>query len=100
MIICAAIKLIQEELFGEKLSIPKELVVCGHRHGDCLKTINELSPRWCHTKQIQGFINHKGEFLDREEALIHALGCGQLSQSTRWYKFDNDERILYSEDLY
>lgn len=100
MIICAAIKLIQEELFGEKLSIPKELVICGHRHGDCLKIINELSPRWCHTKQIQGFIDHNGKFLDRKEAFIHAKECGQLSKSTRWYKFDNDQRELYSEDLY
>ena len=100
MIICAAIKLIQEELFGEKLSIPKELVICGHRHGDCLRLVDELNPRWCHTKQIQGFINHKGEFLDRKEALVHARECGQLSETHRYYQEDHNIDELYSEDLY
>lgn len=100
MIICAAIKLIQEELFGEKLSSPKELVICGHRHGDCLKTINELSPRWCHTKQIQGFINHKGEFLDRKEAFKHIQEIGQCNATQRYYWEDHNQDELYSEDLY
>ena len=100
MIICAAIKLIQEELYGEKLNIPKELVVCGFRHSNCLRLVDELNPRWYHTKQIQGFINHKGEFLDRREALVHARECGQLSETHRYYQEDHNIDELYSEDLY
>lgn len=100
MIICAAIKIIQEELYGEKLRVPKELIVCSLRHGDCLKIYSELGPQWNHTKKIEGFINHKGEFLDRKEALEHALGCGQLSETNRWYQQDHNIDELYSEDLY
>ena len=49
---------------------------------------------------IQGFMNHKGEFLDRKEALTHALDCGQLSTTNRWYQEDHNIDELYSEDLY
>lgn len=35
MIVCAAIKVINEELYGVKLDKSEELIVCGHRHGDC-----------------------------------------------------------------
>lgn len=91
MIVCAGIKLTNE--FAE-------LVVCGHRHGDCLVTIQNLSENWINAKKIQGFINHKGEFLDRKEALAHAIECGQLSETHRYYREDNDIDELYSEDLY
>ena len=91
MIVCAAIKLTNE--FAE-------LVVCGHRHHNCLVTIYHLAPCWSGCKKIQGFINHKGEFLDRKEALAHALECGQLSATHRFYQKDNNIEELYSEDLY
>ena len=45
-------------------------------------------------------MNHKGEFLDRKEALNHALDCGQLSTTNRWYQEDHSINELYSEDLY
>ena len=100
MIICAAIKLIQKELYGEKLIIPKELVICGHRHGDCFKTIRELGPQWNHTKKIQGFIDHKGEFLDRKKAFKHIKEIGQCNATQRYYWEDHKQDELYSEDLY
>lgn len=40
---------------------------------------------------IQGFVNDKGEFLDRKEASKHAFECGQIKKDTG---------RLYSEDLY
>ena len=92
MIICAAIKIINEEL--------EEIIVCGHRHSNCLKIISQLGAHWSGRKQIQGFINHKGEFLDRKEALFHALECGQLSETHRYYQEDHNIDELYSEDLY
>ena len=100
MIVCAAVKLIQEEQYGVKLNVPIELVICGHRHGNCLAVISQLGARWFHCKEIQGFINHKGDFLDRKEALSHALECGQLSATHRYYQIDHNIDELYSEDLY
>jgi len=102
VIICAAIKLINDcDNIGLELESPRELIICGHRHGDCYKTIRELEKSWLeHSKKIQGFINHKGEFLDRKEALAHARGCGQLNETTRYYQEDHHIDELYSEDLY
>ena len=100
MIICAAIKLINEELYGVKLDKPEELIVCGHRHGDCWEVISHLSARWTGLNSVEGFINHKGEFLDRKEALDHARECGQLSETHRYYQADHYINELYSEDLY
>ncbi len=100
MIICAAIKLINEELYGVKLNKAEELIVCGYRHGNCREVISQLGPRWAGRKTLEGFINHKGEFLDRKEALTHAQECGQLSATHRYYQEDNNINELYSEDLY
>lgn len=95
MIICAAIKI----KFVDSKDEIRDLVVCGHRHGDCFKTIRHLDNK--HTQWYeQGFINHKGEFLNRKEALAHAIECGQLSETTRWCQKDNNHFELYSEDLY
>lgn len=96
MIICAAIKIKYFECPCE--AGVKELVVCGHRHQNCFQIIHELCiPP---IERIQGFINHKGEFLDRKEALAHALECGQLSATHRYYQEDHNIDELYSEDLY
>ena len=100
MIVCAAIKLVRDELYGVKLEKPEELIVCGHRHGDCFEVISQLGARWYRCKETQGFINHKGEFLDRYDALIHARECGQLSETHKYYQEDNRINELYSEDLY
>ena len=95
MIICAAINI----NFIDNSGDCQELVVCGHRHTDCFNIIKHLHISHKNS-ECQGFINHKGEFLDRVEAWKHALECGQLSISNRWYKVDHNEDELYSEDLY
>ena len=95
MIICAAIKVEHTDEFGN----PKEpLVVCGHRHGNCFKVISHLDIN-C-VKMTQGFINHKGEFLDRKEAFKHAKEIGQCNETQRYYWEDHKQEELYSEDLY
>lgn len=94
MIICAAIKL-------KGLTNTTKLVstvICGLRHGDCLKTISQFDLDV--VEEEQGFIDHTGTFLNRKEALAHALACGQLSATTRWYHEDHNQDELYSEDLY
>lgn len=95
MIVCAAIKI----RFVDSKDNIQELVICGHRHSDCFKVKYKLDNK--HTQwSEQGFINHKGEFLDRKEALAHAIECGQLSATHRYYREDNNINELYSEDLY
>lgn len=95
MLICAAL-LIQVEGLDHTTIVP-----C-HRHGDGFKILADLgyAPKTKYKVVEQGFINHNGEFLDRIEALNHAMKCGQLSESTLWYKDDHDDKELYSEDLY
>jgi hypothetical protein len=100
MIICAAIKIIKDELYGVKLDTPEELIICGRRHGDCLIIIEQLTARWCGHKQIEGFLDHKGQFLPRDAAYVQAKACGQLSATTLWYKQDHGHFELYSEGLW
>lgn len=95
MIICAAIKFISKE------NPLDSFVLCGHRHGNIIANIRHLDEKWWHnSKQIQGFIDHNGVFMDRLEAFQHAVACGQLSASTRQFKKERNEDELYSEDLY
>ena len=94
MIICAAIK-VKGLTHSTKLI---DTIICGHRHGDCLKIIAQFELQVL--EETQGFLKHDGTFLDRKEALAHALECGQLNTTTRWYQQDNNIDELYSEDLY
>lgn len=95
MIICAAIKLKQNTLAGT------EHIVCGLRHGDCFKTIDKMKADWAIASQTQGFITHTGEFLDRGQAWVHAIECGQISLSAQWLHKDNNwPAELVSEDLW
>lgn len=77
MIICAAIH-IQFERSGKMV----DAVVPGHRHSDCwqlMATLGVPTDRF----EVEGFLDHRGEFLDRGGAFMHALNCGQLSDTTR-----------------
>ena len=94
MIICAAMKLTMNNEAGT------ELIVCGLRHGNCLNTIAQLNSDWKNSSKIQGFINHKGEFLDRKEAFQHVKEMGQCNATQRYYWEDHGQEELYSEDLY
>lgn len=93
MIVCAAVKLIH------KIS-GAEMIICGHRHGSCYAVISQLNDNWNLAKKEEGFIDHKGSFYDRFDALIHASSCGQLSETHRYYHTDHEQNELYSEDLY
>lgn len=95
MIICAAIKLKQNTLAGT------EHIVCGLRHSDCFKTIDKMKADWVMASKTQGFITHTGEFLDRGQAWVHAIECGQVSPSAQWLHKDNNwPAELVSEDLW
>lgn len=84
--------------------IDNVVVLCGARHGDIFKQLEMLG---FHEKQgyeeiAQGFIDHTGNFLTREEAYEHAKSCGQLSAKIIHYyeKEDAENRHLTSEDLW
>ena len=95
MIICAAVNITFVNSKDEVIN----LIVCGHRHCDCFKTIRQLDNK--HTQwSEQGFINHKGEFLDRKEAFKYVQEIGQCNATQRWYWEDHNQDELYSEDLY
>ena len=79
---------------------------CGWRMGKNFTFKEEISNDYLYCdfrsiypcqQEVEGFLNHKGEFLDRYEAYAHALMCGQLSDTTLHTKFL--ERILFSEDI-
>lgn len=95
MIICAAIKIQHNDNIGNPL---EPIIICGHRHGDCYKIIKYLDIN--RVSEEQGFINHKGEFLTRQEAFEHAKEIGQCNATQRWYWEDHNQDELYSEDLY
>lgn len=91
MIICAAITV----KFNRNGKIV-EAVIPGYRHSsvwELMATLGIPTDR----QEVEGFLNHKGEFLDRCEAYDHAVVCGQLSDTTLQNK---RERTLYSEDIY
>ena len=90
MIICAALLIENKE--------QEEIVLPCWRHGIGYEIIRELHIEGKVLKE--GFMNHEGKFLDRYDALVHVMECGQLTQANRWYKEDNREAELYSEDLY
>jgi hypothetical protein len=95
MIICAALEVQVEGL-------PYTTILPCWRHGKGYEILRDLGyqPKKGYKVLREGFMNHKGEFLDRKEALKHTLEVGQLSATTRWYQEDHNLNELYSEDLY
>lgn len=95
MIICAALKLQVEDL-------DHETILPCWRHGKGFQILEDLGfqPKKGYKVLEQGFINHKGEFLGRKEALEHVKETGQCNATQRWYWEDHKQTELYSEDLY
>lgn len=95
MIICAALKVEACEDF-------EEIVEPCFRHGNGYEILQKLSHGAKYKGHVtEGFITNKGDFLDRGDALQHAMDCGQLSATTRELKRREGETYeLYSEDLY
>lgn len=85
MILCAAIR-----VYGDT-------VICGARHYDkvMLSALAHLKDPYSSANVEHGFINHEGEFLNREDALIHATACGQIGRLK-----SHPLTKLFSEDLY
>lgn len=95
MIVCAALKIQVEGL-------DHETILPCWRHGNGFMILEDLGyqPKKGYKVLEQGFINHKGEFLNRKEAFEHIKEIGQCNATQRWYWEDHAQDELYSEDLY
>ncbi len=70
------------------------LVVCGHRHGQCIWTVSSLTGLRTEDatgEHEQGFLTSDNRFVTREEAAIIAFEAHQINEP---------KETLYSEDLY
>jgi len=69
-------------------------VICSPRHFDALMH-ETMSCKTLSGRLEQGFVDQKGEFMSREEALIVALAANQIVR-----RCGGDEDKLFSENLY
>jgi len=103
-ITCAAIwyKELPTQVHRPK-NIDKGIVVCGHRHANCIMTVLTLSGLRSVQfapdgvgESVQGFLTNTNRFVDRLEALDIATHATQVSVD----KLYNPTIGLFSEDLY
>ena len=82
----------------------KEVVLCGARHGDVFDQLEALGfePRTGYKELAQGFIDHKNNFLTREEAYEHAKMCGQICEKIIYEREEENVfgKKMISEDLW
>lgn len=74
----------------------KEIILPVHRHCDAFFILKELGykARQGYKEIEQGFLNEKGEFLNRTEAWQEAYKCHQMKM------IDPSCHSLFSEDLW
>ena len=70
----------------------KGIIFTGFRHPDIIRYLVKLGYEKPIPNHGQGFIDHTGEFLSREEAKIHAFTCKQISTTI--------SVVMTSEDLW
>lgn len=94
MIVAAAIKFHIDKT-------DKDVVLCGVRHGDCFAQLRDLGfePKKGYREIEQGFVDNKGNFLNRKEAWHTAAMCMQLSLNDVITETRSDPE-LFSEDLW
>jgi hypothetical protein len=95
MIICAALEVQVEGL-------PYTTIIPCWRHGKGYEILRDLgyAPQTKYKVLREGFMDNKGEFLDRKEAFKHVKEIGQCNATQRYYWEDHGQEELYSEDLY
>ena len=81
-------------------NIKTGIVVCGHRHHNCIGTLHDILRTTTYnearetlgiTKHVQGFLTSHDRFVDRGEA-------GEIA--FREKQIDKETNCLFSEDLY
>ena len=71
-------------------------VVCAERHCDCYEWLFTRRVNYDHSTCIEGFFTEDNQFVDRCEAMIMALECGQVESKDGYMA----GQPLYSEDLW
>lgn len=83
------------------------IVYVGKRHGDVFNVMLDQGVKYKYC--TQGFVDAEGNFLDRYEAYIEALKCGQITEKVideehlkirEHLGILHNLQILISEDLY
>ena len=98
MIICAAI--LVENNNGKSYPFNQTIIPC-LRHCGGYSILKDLCPeKKLHLGAVEGFVDHQGNFLTREDAYEEARKCGQIPAELRRLKSDRGEKMLFSEDLY
>ena len=72
----------------------EDKIYIGKRHCFIIRDIIKSTRNPYNKKSIQGFVDDKGNFLNRKDAADHALACGQIA------KLKYSTRDLFSEDLW
>ena len=94
MLVASAVKI-------EMKSTGKKVVLCGVRHGDCFKQMQDLGlPRGSYKELEQGFVTNHNQFMNRVDALVYAIQIGQASADVADQFGKNKKQILFSEDLW
>ena len=103
-ITCSAVwyKELPDSVF-KPVNVDKGIVVCGHRHANCIDIVKSLSELRSVQfapdgvgESIQGFMTSENRFVDRLEAAEIAVKAGQVYRNF----LSNPLIGLFSEDLY
>ncbi len=70
------------------------------RHHDVIRLMISVCNLPKPIKGVQGFINHKNEFLTRKESAVEAIQCGQVISGHANLRHVFDGNTLFSEDLW
>ena len=70
-------------------------IICGARHFDSVMRQQVVNSTGDWTRAEQGFIDQRGTFLTRHQALVVAFDAGQIIK-----RVGGDGHALYSENLY
>ena len=92
MIVSACVIIHTKEEYGDRA-----IIIPCHRHADAFYIISQLLDRdeIDKPRTEQGFLTHEDRFLNRHDAMQHAIACGQLPPDA-----DKECKELYSEDLW
>lgn len=80
--------------YGKYTSTKGKYVIPCHRHHHAFSIITYIMSPWeiDKSRTLQGFLDEKNNFLNRHEAYLETLRCGQIKEKKK--------EELFSEDLW
>ncbi len=83
----------REEIICSAIKTSGNVVIRGHRHSDCIRTLEKMKNSDYKKIDMQGFITSKNRFVGRKEAMGIQIEAGKMPK-------DNRGIDLFSEDVY